>query len=84
MILKSGRFIPFVNHFMEELPPFWIINRVHEVIDHHKLHLDEHKRVDILQMIIDANVSDEKDTLIRLQKKYKTNIHFPIKSQTIF
>lgn len=80
-----GNFIPFLNHFMEELSSFSIINRVQEVIDHRKLHLDEHKRIDLLQMImVDANVSDEKNTLIRLQKKYKRNIDIPMKSQIIF
>lgn len=61
MIQKFGSFIPFLNKFMEELAPFWIINRAQEVIDRRKLHLNEHKRVDLLQMMIDAKVSSHFD-----------------------
>ena len=66
IIRTLGSRIPFMNYFMEELAPFWIINRAQEVVDHRKLHSAEQKRVDLLQLMIDAKVPDEKDKLVRL------------------
>lgn len=56
-----GKLFPFVNHFMGELAPFWIINRAQEIVDYRKQHTSEKKSIDLLQLMIDAEASDYKD-----------------------
>jgi hypothetical protein len=60
-IRKFGNRIPLMNYFMEELAPFWIINRAEEVVNHRQIHRTNDKRVDLLQLMIDANSSDQRD-----------------------
>ena len=64
IIRTLGRIFPFMNYFMEELAPFWIINRAQEIVDHRKRHSSEKKRIDLLQLMIDAEAPDEKDKLV--------------------
>lgn len=66
LIRLAGHRIPFLNFFMEELAPFWIINRAQEVVDYRISHSAEDKRLDLLQLMIDAKVPDEKDKLVCL------------------
>ena len=68
LIRALGTRIPWVNQFMGELAPFWIINRAQEVVDYRRLHPKEQKRPDLLQLMIDAKVPDESDELVRVQR----------------
>ncbi|CAF4079320.1 unnamed protein product [Rotaria sp. Silwood2] len=74
IIRTLGKIFPFINYFMEELAPFWIINRAQEIVDYRKLHSDEQKRVDLLQLMIDAKVSDEKDKLENIEEDTEQKI----------
>jgi hypothetical protein len=65
LIRFFGHRIPFLNYFMEELAPFWIINRAQEVVDYRKSHSTEKKRLDLLQLTIDAKLPDETDKMVR-------------------
>lgn len=54
-----GKILPSINYFIEELAPFWIINRAQEIVNYRKLHSSEKKSTDLLQLMIDAEVSNE-------------------------
>jgi hypothetical protein len=66
LIRTFGKVLPFMKYFMEELAPFWIINRAQEIVHYRKTHTYEKKRVDLLQLMLDAQAPDEKDKLVSL------------------
>ncbi|CAF0869519.1 unnamed protein product [Rotaria sp. Silwood1] len=72
-----GKIIPFMNYFMEELAPFWIINRAQEIVDYRKVHASEKKHVDLLQLMIDAQIPDEKDKLENMEEDTEQKILHP-------
>lgn len=57
-----SRFVPLVNRLTEELAPFWIIRQAQTIVDFRQEQSDEQtKRVDLLQMMIDARLQPKSD-----------------------
>ncbi|CAF4990061.1 unnamed protein product [Rotaria sp. Silwood1] len=56
-----GKLIPALSSYFEELPLTWLINKVQEIIDLRKSTLmsSSAKRVDLLQVLMDASTADE-------------------------
>ena len=56
-----GKLIPALRSYIEELPTIWLLNRVQEIIDLRTSTLlsSTTKRVDLLQLMIDASADDE-------------------------
>ncbi|UJR29508.1 hypothetical protein I4U23_010725 [Adineta vaga] len=69
LIQTIGKKISFINHFIEELAPFWIINQAKEIINYRKEHLNEQKRNDLLQLMIDATISNDKDKIENMDEE---------------
>lgn len=63
---------PACNWFMEQLAPFWIIHRAEEIVQSRKDHAHEIKRADLLQLMIDAKLPEEKDKLVRTHVEFHT------------
>ena len=54
------KWIPSLTSFLQELPAVWLINRVQDVIDlRTKSPPDLRKRIDLLQLMMDASTSDK-------------------------
>jgi len=54
------KFIPPLGSFIKELPSIWMMNRVQEVIDlRSKSPSNLRKRIDLLQLMMDASTSDK-------------------------
>lgn len=65
LIRRIGNKISFFNHFMKELAPFWIINQAQEIVDYRKLRsTEQNKRIDLLQMMIDATEKLHSDEIV--------------------
>ncbi|CAF3826502.1 unnamed protein product [Rotaria magnacalcarata] len=77
LIQTLGRIFPFMTWFMEELAPFWIINRAQEIVNYRKQHSSEKKRIDLLQLMIDTEAPDEKDKLENMEEEKEQKILHP-------
>jgi cytochrome P450 family 3 subfamily A len=44
---------------IEELPPFWILNRVHQIINQRTLNENQLHPIDLLQLMLDASTKDD-------------------------
>lgn len=67
------RKMPLINRFVEELAPFWIINQAQEIVNYRQSNANEQKRVDLLQMMMDAKISNEKDKIVRWKQNINTS-----------
>lgn len=56
---------PSLSDFVEELAPFWIIHRAEQVLNYRQSNAYSTKRNDLLQMMIDAQLSDEESKSVR-------------------
>ncbi|CAF1529178.1 unnamed protein product [Rotaria sordida] len=57
---KLIKLIPFLSNYIEEMPTLWLLNRVQDVVDlRRKTSKDLNKRVDLLQLMMDASTNDK-------------------------
>jgi UV DNA damage repair endonuclease len=63
LIRFLSKLFPFVGTCFEELAPFWIVNRVQEVVDL-RTAADSVKRMDLLQLMLDASICEESLVLL--------------------
>ncbi|CAF3917122.1 unnamed protein product [Rotaria sordida] len=60
LLLKLIKLIPFLSNYIEEMPTLWLLNRVQDVVDlRRKTSKDLNKRVDLLQLMMDASTNDK-------------------------
>jgi len=53
------KFIPPLAGFIKEFPSIWLMNRVQDVIDLRTKSSNLRKRVDLLQLMMDASTTDK-------------------------
>jgi hypothetical protein len=53
------KFIPPLGSFIKEFPSIWLMNRVQDVIDLRTKSSNLRKRVDLLQLMMDASTTDK-------------------------
>ena len=72
LIRFLSNLFPFVATCFEELAPFWIVKRVQEVVDL-RTASDSVKRMDLLQLMLDASHGEESQVIITPSSIYQVD-----------